>query len=80
MHVVYVDTLGKDRDALVTAVHGPADKSPSINLVVVNDDDAQTDSYGNKTERSSSVSHQSNQWARGNHWRFVDEARVTKSA
>lgn len=80
MHVIYVDTVGKDRDALVTAVHGPADKNPSINCVIVNDDDAQTDTYGNKTERWSSVSHQSAQWAHGNHWRFASETRATKSA
>jgi hypothetical protein len=80
MHIVFIDTLGKERDALVTAVHGPADKNPSVNLVCVNTDDTQYDSYGNKTERASSVGHQSNQWAHGNMWRFADEPRVQKTA
>jgi hypothetical protein len=80
MHVVFIDTLARDRAALVTAVHGPADKNPSINCVFVNDDDKQYDSYGNKTERATSVSHQSAQWAHGNMWRFADEERVKKTA
>jgi hypothetical protein len=77
-HVIFVDTLGKDRQALVTAIHGPADANPSINIVIVNDDDAQSDSYGNKIERFSSVVHQSAQYAHGNYWRFADEVHISK--
>ena len=80
MNVIYVDTLGKDRPALVTTIHGPADKNPGINCVIVNDDDKQTDTYGNKIERATSVSHQSAQWAHGNYWYFVDEAKMPRTS
>jgi hypothetical protein len=79
MAVVFIDTKGRERAALVTAVHGPADKHPSINLVAINMDPDQTDTYGQKTERSSSVCHQSAQWAHGNMWRFADEDRTPRA-
>jgi hypothetical protein len=78
--VVYIDSTGHQRPALVTNVFGPPDKFPSINVVVVNQEETQTDSYGSKIERFTSVSHQSAQWAHGNMWRFVDEARIVKTA
>jgi hypothetical protein len=78
--VVYIDQTGRERNALVTNTFGPPEKFPAINVVVVNDDDAQSDSYGNKIERFTSVSHQSAQWAHGNMWRFVDEERAQRTA
>lgn len=74
-HVIYIDTTGKERPALITNVFGPADQRPAVNVVFVNDDENQTDNYGRKTERASSVVHQSWQYAFGNKWRHVNEKR-----
>jgi hypothetical protein len=71
--VIYVDPTGHDRNALVTAVWGPPESNPSINVVVVNDDENQTDTYGRKIERFTSVVHQSNQYAHGNFWKPISE-------
>jgi hypothetical protein len=71
--VTFVDSLGRDRPALVTAVWGPPESNPSINVVVVNNDENQTDTYGRKIERFTSVVHKSNQYAHGNYWKPVSE-------
>lgn len=66
--VTYVDPVAKERPALVTAVWG--DEIPcSINVVYVNDDENQSDSYGRKIERSTSVPHRLQQTAHGNYWK-----------
>lgn len=72
-HVIYIDTLGRERPALVTNMFGPLESNPSINVVFVNLDEDQTDSYGRKTERASSVVHHSYQYAHGNKWKPVSE-------
>ena len=36
--VVYIDTLRKKHNALVTAIHGDPEDNPSINLLIVSDD------------------------------------------
>lgn len=66
--VVYVDPRRQERPALVTAIHSSYE-NPSINVVFVNDDEAQRDNYGQKIERATSVPHQSDQKAPGNYWR-----------
>ena len=66
--VVYVDPTAQDRPALVTAVHSNHE-FPSINVVFVNDDANQRDNYGQKIERATSVTHQSDQKAHGNYWK-----------
>jgi hypothetical protein len=71
--VTYVDSTGHDRPALVTNCFGPLESKPSINVVIVNDDENQTDTYGRKIERFTSVVHQSNQWAHGNYWKPISE-------
>lgn len=71
--VVYVDSLGRERPALVTNCFGPLESNPSINVVVVNNDENQTDTYGRKIERFTSVTHQSFQYAHGNYWKPVSE-------
>jgi ureidoglycolate hydrolase len=71
--VVYVDSLGRERPALVTNCFGPLESNPSINVVVVNDDENQTDTYGRKIERFTSVVHQSSQYAHGNYWKPISE-------
>jgi hypothetical protein len=71
--VTYVDSTGHARPALVTNCFGPLESKPSINVVVVNDDDNQTDTYGRKIERFTSVVHQDNQYAHGNYWKPISE-------
>lgn len=69
-HVIWHDEYGKSHDALVTCLHGnwgPENK-PSINVVVVNLDEGQTDTYGQKLQRETSVVHKSNQGAHGRYW------------
>lgn len=68
-HVIYVDSLSKRRPALVTSVHsGMNGLADGVNVVIVNDDEAQTDTYGRKIERFTSVPHQSGQPAAGYYW------------
>ena len=66
--VTYVDEIGEERDALLTAVHGTSD-DPSVNLVFVSADESQHDPYGRQISRRSSVVYQLNQGAHGNYWR-----------
>jgi hypothetical protein len=66
-HVIYHDPIGKPRPAVVTNVFGSGE-TPSINVVFVNDDEKQTDNYGQKIERSTSVPHKNQQFAHGNYW------------
>lgn len=73
-HVVWVDPMGVPHDALVTAIWGGRDQNPSINVVVVNRDDGQTDSYGQKIQRETSVVHRVNQGAHGRFWYLPSEA------
>lgn len=71
--VIYIDSLGRERPALVTNLFGPLESNPSINVVVVNLDDDQTDTYGRKIERFTSVVHHSYQYAHGNKWKPISE-------
>lgn len=69
-HVVFVDPVGVEHDALVTANWGAADDpTPSLNVVYVDGDETKTDSYGRQIARSTSVVHQSKQAAHGMYWR-----------
>ncbi len=70
-HVIWHDPYGKPFEALVTAVWGPADQKPSINVVVVNLEDGQRDDYGQKIKRETSVVHEDNQSAHGRYWTFA---------
>jgi hypothetical protein len=63
----WYDPQGRPHDALVTAVHSNHE-FPSINVVVVNMEEGQTDQYGQKIQRETSVVHQSNQDAHGRYW------------
>ncbi|KKN88048.1 hypothetical protein LCGC14_0251200 [marine sediment metagenome] len=67
--VRYVDARGRERPALVTAIHGSVENDPSINLVIVSDDEERHDAYGRQIERETSVVHESDQGADGNFWR-----------
>lgn len=72
-HVVYVDSRGRTRDALVTAIHEgmkpEPGAQPGVNVVLVSDDEAREDSYGRQVERETSVVHEASQPAHGNYWR-----------
>lgn len=66
--VTFVDTRGRECAGIVTNIHGPIDSKPSINLVYVCLDEDQTDDYGRKTARASSVVHADQQSAHGNYY------------
>lgn len=75
-NVVFVDPVGKEHSALVTAVWGAPHgmvgddgPKPSINVVFVTGDESQTDRYGRQIARNTSVVHASNQQAHGMFWR-----------
>lgn len=68
---VYFDPRGRAYPALITAVWGPQ----CINVVYVNDVEGQTDSYGQKLMRSTSLMHGSLQQAHGNYWMLPGETR-----
>jgi len=70
----FYDTRGRAYPALITAVWGPQ----CINLIYVNDVEGQTDSYGQKMIRSSSVMHGSFQQAHGNYWMLPGEDRTPR--
>lgn len=72
-HVIFVDQVGQERDALVTAVFGsPDDPHPPLNLVVVHKESKYEDSYGRQIDRNNtSVVHETNQSAPGFFWRAV---------
>ena len=73
--VTFVDSTGKERNALVTAVWGNAnwkeknETPPSLNLVVVANDEAMVDQYGRQVSRTSSVVHEDQQTAHGMYWK-----------
>lgn len=50
-HVIFIDSLRKPHDAVVTAAWTPI----CCNLVIVSDDAEKTDSYGRQIERYTSV-------------------------
>lgn len=86
-----MDSHGKERNALVTAVWAPTEEqiefirqrydketyfetlkqreTPSINVVIISNDENKHDSYGRQIERHISVVHISNQYAHGNYWK-----------
>lgn len=69
--VVYVDSHGVEREALVTAVFpGMQGQHAGVNVVYVSGDESRKDGCGRQTERATSVCHQSVQAAHGNYWRF----------
>ena len=67
--VVYIDTLRKKHEALVTAEHG----STCINLVYVSNDKMKHDTYGRQIERECSCVHLSGNEAKANCWSYPEE-------
>jgi hypothetical protein len=67
-HVVFVDPVGQEHNAIVIANWGQGD-TPSLNVMFADPDESKTDSYGRQIARNTSVVHQSNQAAHGMYWR-----------
>jgi hypothetical protein len=66
--ITYVDSYGRPRPALITSMWTSGSTMRSVNVVVVNDDENQTDTFGRKIERFTSVCHKDVQAAPGNYW------------
>lgn len=69
---VFYDPRGHAYEALITAVWGPQ----CVNVVYVNDVEGQTDNYGQKLLRATSVMHGGIQQAHGNYFLMPGEERV----
>lgn len=67
--VHYVDPVGQQSKALVTAVWSPT----CINVVVVSDDTKESDTYGRQIKRFTSLSHKGSTPVHGNYWKFLHE-------
>ena len=67
--VIFVDEVGVEHDALLTAIHGDPANFPSVNLLYVSPNTTETDQYGRQIKRESSVVYQTSQGAHGNYWR-----------
>lgn len=61
---IFADPTGKEHNALITAVWGPN----CVNVVYVNPDPNQSDTYGQKITRFTSVMRNTIQEAHGNFW------------
>jgi hypothetical protein len=72
--VIFHDSRGFPRTALITAIHGEPDERPCVNLIHVSADEGRTDGYGRQVERHTSIVHALSQPAHGGYWRFLDEA------
>lgn len=65
--VVFVDALGAQHNALVTAIWGDPEKVPCINVVFVGAEEL-VDNYGRQIKRNTSLVHKSQQPAHGNYY------------
>lgn len=61
--VIWHDPVGSPRNALITAVFAET----MVNLVMVSDNDKETDSYGRQIERRTSQGHASIMKVHGNY-------------
>jgi len=68
-HVVWIDSLRKQHDALVTVWWSDT----CCNLLIVSDDEAKKDDYGRQIERNSSCVHKSMNSAQAMCWCWPDE-------
>lgn len=71
---VFVDPRGREYDALITEVWGPQ----CVNVVYCNDVEGQSDNYGQKLLRATSVIHGGIQQAHGNYWLLPGEDRPAR--
>jgi hypothetical protein len=68
---VFVDPRGRPHDAIITEVWG----AQCVNVAFCNPEEGQSDSYGQKIVRFTSVMHGNVQQAHGNYWLLPDEER-----
>lgn len=72
--VVFVDPVGKQFPALVTAIWGKPEDLPLVNAVYCSGDENRQDSYGRQIERSTSVSYKDKVGGvHGFYWMFPGE-------
>lgn len=72
-HVVYVNPVGVQHPALVTAIWGEPKDCPLINLVYVDSDKDRSDSYGRQISRQTSLHHRSAYAVHGQYYMMPDE-------
>lgn len=79
-HIIYVDRVGRQQNALVTAVWGQYedgrfvdDRGPTINLLFISLNEAKRDDFGRQMERETSVAHKTNSTAPGFFWALPGE-------
>lgn len=94
MSLTYIDENRKERNALVTAIHGDPAGSvfrnsheekeyrhwPCVNLAFADINPEAQDQYGRQLGRKSSVTHWQQNSAHGMCWRFVNEEMTGKAA
>lgn len=74
-HVIFVDPVSEERNALVTNVWADPNSqtAPGLNLVMIDKDDSRTDPYGRQIHRETSVVHESMQAAPGFYWKLPSQ-------
>ena len=72
-HLVYVDPVGGQHQALVTAVWGDPKDCPLINVVYVDPDPNRHDTYGRQISRNTSCHYRSAYAVHGNYYMMPDE-------
>jgi hypothetical protein len=72
-HVVYVDPVAGQHEALITAVWGDPKDCPLVNLVYVEPDNTRQDSYGRQISRATSLCHLSKSNVHGQYYMMSDE-------
>jgi hypothetical protein len=89
-HVIYFDTLRRELNGILTAVHGEVSSSqvsmedatqqwntPCVNLIFVTPEEAKTDSWGRQTDHASSCVHASSQRV-GYYWCWPEEVETCR--
>lgn len=72
-HIIYIDDLRQEHDALVETFHGGApDTNPSLNLIRIIEENG-VDTYGYQKKHETSVVHISNNSAKANCWKRATE-------
>lgn len=70
--VIWVDSKGRDHNALVTAIWS----ATCINVVFVSSDENRKDDCGRQIERQTSATHMSVQGVHGFYWRLPTEEKA----
>ena len=67
-NVIFIDSIRKEHNALVTAIHGDPENKPAINLVYVSDDTNEQDPYGRQLKRETSMVNIAHNSAKAHCW------------